>query len=101
MRRTEQEWREARWRVKGTGGLILLFAWIGAALWLWRSGLEEMDLPRLIELVVESGGDQRFWLVMALCAALGGWLAFVLFWRGQYHDGPQEQGPGGMSGPSF
>lgn len=101
VKKTEHEWREARWRTKATVGLIGLGAWIGSVLWFWHGGLGELDLPRLVEMAGESAGNVYFWAVVGLCAALGGWLAWVLFWRGRRHKEPEAEPPGGMSGPRF
>lgn len=101
MRRIESEFRELRWRIKGTAGLLGLGAFLGAVAWIWSDVQGEADLLTLARALAVSAEDWRFWSVLALCAALGGWLSMLLFWRSSPDDAAEDRGPGGMSGPRF
>lgn len=104
MRRTKQQLDEVRFRIKGTVGLVVLGAFLGAVAWLWRAagGGGDIDIVTLARVLSISAGNVYFWVVVSLCAVLGGWLAWLIFWRGRVADGqPQERGPDGMSAPKF
>lgn len=102
MRRTEKEFAELRWRSKGTFGLTLLGAFFGAVAWLWRGGLERADPEQIVALLGMSAGNVYFWIVITACGALGGWLAWMIFWRGRRVDEkPAEPELGGFDGPKF
>ncbi|MCL5059462.1 MAG: hypothetical protein M1449_02410 [Candidatus Thermoplasmatota archaeon] len=101
MRKTETEYRELRWRAKGTVGLIGLGAWIGAAGWLMHAGAA--DAAALLRLIELSAANIYFWAVIACSGALGGWVAMLIFWRGPAAVTSDEPGPGlsGFDGPKF
>lgn len=101
MKKTETEWRELRWRTKGTFGLVVLGAFFGAVAWLWRGGLEHADAARIFELLSVSAGNLYFWIVVAASGALGGWLAWMIFWRGRAVEAQAAPGLGGFDGPKF
>lgn len=102
MKRTESEYRELRWRVKGSAGLVVLGAVLGGLAWLWPVLGGDADLLQLIDAAAEASGDFYFWAVSVLSAALGGWLAMLLFWRGGASgEQPRDGGPDGMAGPKF
>lgn len=101
MKRTESEYRELRWRAKGTLGLIVLGGFLGALAWLWPALGGEADLQQIVEAGAASAAVPAFWGVVAASAALGGWLALILFWRGGAAEQPRDDGPDGMAGPKF
>ena len=103
MQKIKQEVGELRWRIKGSAGLALLGAFLGAVAWVWPALGGEADLALLARVLGDSAGDPYFWAVVGLCAALGGWLAWMIFWRSARPiDRPRDGGdPGGMSAPKF
>lgn len=104
MQKMKQEVGEIRWRVKGTAGLVLLGAFFGALAWVWPALGGRADLLTLGGLLAASSGNPYFWAVVSMCAALGGWLAWMIFWRSRSAsaDEPRDDGdPGGMSAPKF
>lgn len=101
MKRTESEYRELRWRAKGTLGLIVLGGFLGAVAWLWPTLGGQADVPQIVRAVGEGISDFNFWAVVLCSSALGGWLALILFWRGGAAEQPRDDGPDGMAGPKF
>lgn len=103
MKKTKQGLDEIRFRVRGTVGLALLGAFLGAIAWLWPALGGQADFLDLVSALGASAGDPYFWAVVSLAAALGGWLAWLVFWRS--HRQPDEPnggtGGGGMSAPKF
>lgn len=102
MKKTKQGLDEIRFRLRGSVGLAMLGALLGAIAWLWPALGGQADLPALVSVLVESAGNPYFWAVVGLAAAIGGWLAWLVFWRGQRHpDEPNGGTGGGMSAPKF
>lgn len=102
MQKIRQEVTEIRWRIKGTVGLVLLGAFAGAVAWVWPALGGQADLPTLVRLLSSSAGGVYFWAVVTMCSALGGWLAWMIFWRRVGADEPHDDGGGsGMSAPKF
>lgn len=100
MRQVNKEYREVQWRVKLFFGLTLLGSFLGVVAWVWQDLGGAADAVSLSRALWHSRLDWRFWVVMAGCASLGGWLAFVLTRSRVEQNSEQEQG-GGMSGPRF
>lgn len=101
MRQTEKAARELRFRVKGTVGLVVLGVFLGAIAWVWRATGGEADLHGLVRVFAAATASPYFWAVVGLSGALGGWLAYVIFWRVRDVSGGENRGPDGMTGPSF
>lgn len=101
MKKIRQEVGEIRWRVKGTVGLVALGTVLGALAWVWPALGGEADLVALVRVLAASSGDPYMWTVVSLCAALGGWVGWVFFWRGRQTDEPGGDGGSGMSAPKF
>lgn len=102
MQKIKQDVSELRWRVKATVGLIMLGSFFGALAWLWPALGGEADLLTLWPLLGMSAGNTYFWVVVGLCGVLGGWAAWMIFWRVRHADEPHDDGgDGGMSAPKF
>lgn len=100
MRQVNKEYREVQWRVKLFFGLVLLGAFLGAMAWVWQDLGGSADAVSLTRILWQSRLDWRFWVVMAACASLGGWLAFLLTRSRVEQDGEHGQDVG-KAGPRF
>lgn len=102
MRQTKRGFDEIRFRARGTVGLVVLGAFFGVVGWVWRATGGEADISMLWRVLSASAGNVYFWAVVGLCGVLGGWLAWLIFWRRQVHGGDADSGPAaGMRGPRF
>lgn len=102
MKKTKQDFQEARWRTKASVALVGAGGWIGAWLWVLREfGWQAVTLPQVVEALPGMAGDWRFAAVTASCAALGGWAAWALFWRARTVAGCNEPPPAGFDSPKF
>lgn len=101
MRKTKQDYTEARWRAKVTVGLFLIFAWVGA--WLFVLHGFHWRVPELPQIWAARGlifFNPYFYIVAGLCGGLGLWLAWLFFSNRRAADEP-EQNSAGMSAPKF
>lgn len=100
MRKTGLEFNELRFRIKLFIGLVVLGCFFGALAWVWGDLAGKADVVSLARALAVSAWDRRFWVVLACCGALGGWLAFMLT-RSRVERTEDQGGGGGWQGPSL
>lgn len=84
MRKTRQNYQEARWRAKVSVGLALVGTWLGA--WLWILHGFHWHIPDIQQIWAARAaifGNPYFHAFTGLCGALGLWLAWRLLSRRQ------------------